>query len=205
MRGLRLGAILDRLGRRPAPPSAVIVGLGNPGTEYTDTRHNLGFWCLDLLARAHSITLSRRHRSALLGEGVIQGHRVALVKPRTFVNRSGAAASYLLARYRIPPERLLVIYDELELPLGKIRLRPEGGAGGHNGIKSIIETIGTPAFPRLRIGIGRPPAGVDPVEYVLGTMAADERERAGQAVERAADAVVAALVDGVPAAMNRFN
>ncbi len=130
---------------------------------------------------------------------------MALAKPRTFVNRSGAAASYLLARYRIPPEKLLVVYDDLELPLGKIRLRPEGGAGGHNGIRSIIEAIGTPAFPRLRIGIGRPPAGIDPVAYVLGTMAADERARVGEAVERAADAVVAALVDGVTVAMNRFN
>ena len=188
-----------------APPKLVVVGMGNPGSEYANTRHNAGFWCIDRIADDHSISLSRRNRSALVGEGVIEGRPVALAKPRTFVNRSGQAIVYLLARYRISPADLLVIYDEADLPLGKIRLRPAGSAGGHHGVKSIIEAIGTEDFPRLRLGIGPPPAGTDQVAYVLGAMSEKEQEVANDAVQRAAEAVVGVLTEGITATMNRFN
>ena len=191
--------------RPPSRPDLVIVGLGNPGSEYAQTRHNMGFRCLDRIAGDHSIALSRRHRSALVGEGVVEERRVVLAKPRTFVNRSGQAITFLLARYRTSPRELLVIYDDLDLPLGRVRLRPEGSAGGHNGIKSITHALGTQDFPRLRVGIGRPPAGADQVEYVLGTMSEEELEPASEAVERAAEAVASVLADGIAAAMNRFN
>ena len=187
------------------PPKLVIVGLGNPGQGYAKSRHNVGFWCVERIAEEHSIALSRRNRSAITGEGAIEGHPVALAKPRTFVNRSGQAITYLLARFRVSPSELLVIYDDIALPLGKIRLRPEGSAGGHNGVKSITEAIGTQGFPRLRVGIGAPPAGSDQVGYVLGAMSDAEMAVADAAVERVAQAVVSVLTEGIDTTMNRFN
>lgn len=193
--------------RRPRaePPSLIIVGLGNPGSQYARTRHNVGFWCIDRLADKNSIALSRRHRTAQLGEGTIEGHRVVLAKPRTFVNRSGEAATYLLARFRVSPQELLVIFDDIALPSGALRLRLGGSAGGHNGVTSIIEALGTRELPRLRIGIGHPPEGADQVAYVLGAMSEEEQRAADDAVERAAQAVATVLADGITAAMNRFN
>ena len=192
--------------RLPAePPSRIIIGLGNPGPEYAATRHNIGFHCVDSVAGKHEIRLSRRHRSALVGEGEIEDRRVVLAKPRTFVNRSGQAAAYLLARYRLSPSELLVVYDDMELPLGKIRLRTGGSAGGHNGIKSIVQEIGTQDFPRLRIGIGRPPADLDPIEYVLGTQDDEDRAVAADAVKLAVAAITSVVADGITVAMNRFN
>ena len=186
-------------------PSGIIVGLGNPGQEYAETRHNAGFWCVDRIADTHAITFQRKNRSALIGEGHIETNRVVLAKPRTFVNRSGSAVVYLLSRYRVSPQSLLVIYDDVDLPLGTIRLRPDGSAGGHKGMTSIIDEIGTQAFPRLRIGIGRPPAGIDQIEHVLGAMSADEKKMAEQAISLAAEAAVSVLTEGLTAAMNRFN
>ena len=188
-----------------SPPDLVIVGLGNPGNQYAHTRHNVGFRCVDRIAASHSIALSRRNRSAIIGEGIIEGHAVVLAKPRTFVNRSGEAITYLLSRFRVSPRDLLVVYDDIALPLGRMRLRPDGGAGGHNGIKSIIDSVGTQDFPRLRIGIGSPPEGSDQIEYVLGTMSDDERKIADETLEQAAQAVVSTLTDGITVAMNRFN
>ena len=199
-----LDAVLGPIRRRREQPSWIIVGLGNPGPEYAQTRHNVGFWCVDRLASDHSIAFSR-HRSTLIGEGVIDGHRVVLAKPRTFMNRSGEAVVYLLARYRVSPQELLVVYDDMDLPVGKIRLRPSGSAGGHKGMKSITESVGTQDFPRLRFGIGRAPEGSDAVEYVLGTMPAEEDEAANAAVLRIVEAVAGVLNEGVSAAMNRFN
>ena len=200
-----LNALLGPRGQLLEPPARIVVGLGNPGGQYAETRHNIGFWCVDRLARDRSITLDRRHRSALVGEGAIEGHRVVLAKPRTFVNRSGQTVSYLLARYRVSPKKLLVIYDDMDLPVGKIRLRLDGGAGGHNGMKSIIETVGSQDFPRLRVGIGRPPSGSAQVEYVLGNMSNGERKLADEGVERAVEAVECVVGDGITVAMNRFN
>ena len=194
-------------GRRPPPdpPELIVVGLGNPGPEYARTRHNVGFRCVDLLASRYGVTLSRRHRSAAVGEGEIEGLLVVLARPRTFVNRSGAAVSYLLTRYAASPQGLLVVYDEMELPLGRVRLRPRGGAGGHNGLKSIVSAVGSQEIPRLRVGIGRPPQGVDPVDYVLGEPSGEEESALSGAVEQSVEVVRAVLADGIDTAMNRFN
>jgi PTH1 family peptidyl-tRNA hydrolase len=186
-------------------PSLIVVGLGNPGSQYAETRHNVGFWCVDRLAREHSITLERRHKAALIGEGVIGGRSVVLAKPRTYVNRSGEAVSYLLTRYRVTPAELLIVYDEINLPPGKLRLRPRGSAGGHNGIKSVIEALGTQEFPRLRVGVGRPPDGADQIGHVLGAVSPEEREAVDDALERVAQAVSCLLTDGIDTTMNRFN
>ena len=183
----------------------LVVGLGNPGDRYRDTRHNVGFRCVDRIAGDHAIELSRRQRRALIGEGVIDGHPVVVARPRTFVNRSGEAVAYLLTRYAATPDRLLVVYDDMDLPLGKLRLRPSGSAGGHNGIKSIIDAVGTREFPRLRIGIGRPAGGDDEVGHVLGTMPPGDRAQMDEAIERAACAVVSVISKGMTEAMNRFN
>ena len=200
-----LDAVLGLRRGRAEPPARIIVGLGNPGEQYVETRHNVGFRCVDRVARDHSIAYSRRHSSALMGEGEIEGHRVVLAKPRTFVNRSGQAIAYLLARYRVSPQELLVICDDMDLPLGKLRLRSKGSAGGHNGIESIGDVVDTQDFPRLRVGIGRPPVDTDQIEYVLGTISEDEQNAVDEAVERVAQVVVSVLTDGIAVAMNKFN
>ncbi len=186
-------------------PELVIVGLGNPGPKYARTRHNIGFWCIDRLAKEYSIQLERRHQAALVGQGLIEGHRVALAKPRTYVNLSGQAASYLLARFKVSPTELLVIYDDVALPLGRLRLRRNGSAGGHNGIKSIIGALGTQEFPRLRVGIGRPSEGADQIGHVLGTLPDEEQKAIDEAVERVVQVVASILTEGIEAAMGRFN
>lgn len=190
---------------RREPPSLVIIGLGNPGPEYAGTRHNAGFWCIDALAAKHDITLERRHRSAILGEGYIGTHPVVLVKPRTYVNRSGVAVNYLQARYSQPIDKLLVVCDDINLAPGKLRLRRKGSAGGHNGIKSVIEAAASQDFPRLRIGVGRPPEGTGQIEHVIGPMEPDDRAVVDEAVERAAGAVACLLDQGLDEAMSRFN
>ena len=197
--------ILGLRRHRAQPPSRVIVGLGNPGSQYAQTRHNAGFWFVDRIAEDHSITLTRRHRSALIGEGVIEGHSVVIAKPRTFMNNSGQAIAYLLARYKVSPQELLVVHDDLALPLGKVRLRPGGSAGGHKGMVSIIEGVGTQDFPRLRLGIGQPTEGSDQVQYVLSPMSEDERKATDEAIGRAAQAVFTLLAEGITVAMNRLN
>ena len=197
--------ILDSILGRRRRPSKLVVGLGNPGGQYARTRHNVGFWCLDRLAGESSIPISKRHRLAVLGEGEIGGQAVALAKPRTFVNESGRAVTSLMARYRARIDDLLIVYDDMDLSPGKMRLRPQGGPGGHNGMRSIIEALGTQKFARLRIGIGRPAHDDDDVGHVLGTMPSDDRELVGQAIERAAQAIVCLLTEGVDEAMSRFN
>lgn len=191
--------------RQSNPNPKLVVGLGNPGREYLNTRHNVGFWLVDRLSKESGIALTGRHRHAVTGEGVVNGTRVVLAKPRTFMNESGQAISSLLGRYRASPEDLTVVCDDMDLPLGKLRLRARGSSGGHNGMKSIIVATGTQDFARIRIGIGRPPSTVDEVEYVLGTLSPEERKQARDAVERATQAVLCMLVEGIDAAMNRFN
>ena len=189
----------------PEPPALAVVGLGNPGAEYAATRHNAGFWCIDALARKHAIRLERRRSSAIIGEGVIADCTVALVKPRTYVNRSGAAIRYLQARYALPSDRLLIVCDDINLPPGKLRMRAKGSAGGHNGLKSVIDAAGSQAFPRLRIGVGMPADGAGQIEHVIGPMPPDEREILDAAVERAADAIACLLAEGIQETMSRFN
>ena len=202
-------AILDRVlggrGGDGGPPPRLIVGLGNPGDEYADTRHNVGFWCIDKLAKAHSIAMSDRRRHTIVGEGEIAGVGVALVKPRTFVNRSGDAVRYALDRFHTPPDQLVVVYDDMNLAIGKLRIRPDGSAGGHNGVKSIIHALGTQQFPRLRVGISSPDSASENVNYVLGTMTDEERAAVDESIDRAVQAIEAVLAAGITEAMNRFN
>ncbi len=190
----------------------LIVGLGNPGREYAHSRHNVGFWCLNRLARRQGIAFTKRGRLATVGEGELAGRPVILAKPRTFVNLSGRALSHLLRRYRLSPPNLLVVYDDLDLPLGRVRLRPRGTHGGHRGMRSIVEAVGSQDFPRIRIGIGRPRVAGEPTwepeavaAYVLAPMTADERRILDEAVATAGEAVLCLLAEGVEEAMNRFN
>ncbi len=186
-------------------PKLIIVGLGNPGPEYARSRHNVGFMCIDWLSKEHSIDVAERRRYVTLGEGQVEGQPVVLAKPRTFVNRSGQAVHYLLNRYRVKADTLLVIYDDMDLPPGKIRLRPKGSAGGHNGLKSIIESIATTEFPRVRVGIGHPPEEIDPVGHVLGRFSSEEEAAIRQQVAQVGQAVAAILKDGLEKAMTQFN
>ncbi len=184
----------------------MIVGLGNPGSEYADHRHNVGFRVVEALARAHGLTFSReKGMKARVARGQIGGREVLLAEPQTFVNLSGKAVRRLSRAHEIPPERLLVVYDDLDLSLGRLRMRAEGGSGGHRGMRSIIDLLGTQSFPRLRVGIDRPPGRMDPADYVLQPFDEDQGELVAEAVSRAAAAVECWLAEGVAAAMDRFN
>ncbi len=189
----------------------LVVGLGNPGPQYAETRHNVGARCVARLARGHGIDL-RARRLYSLGEGEVAGVPVALARPRLFMNESGRAVALLLQHLGLEPPQLLVVCDDLDLPLGRLRLRPGGGHGGHNGLRSIIEAIGTTAFPRLRIGIGRPTCEGQPVTdpevvaaYVLAVPPPHERALLEEAVGRACQAVETVLRQGLEAAMNLYN
>jgi len=189
----------------------LIVGLGNPGPEYSHNRHNVGYWCINRLARLHGIQLKAK-KLAALGEGWIAGSPVMLVKPRTYVNLSGQAVSAALRHAKVAPDRLLVIYDELDLPAGRLRLKAKGGHGGHNGLRSIAGAIGSTDFPRIRIGIGRPHVAGEPTwdpkdvaPYVLGDPAGDDAKILQDAVALTAEAVETLIAEGVEAAMSRYN
>ena len=190
-------------GRPTGPRPALIVGLGNPGLKYAATRHNVGFRCIDVLAERAGISLNDRRKHAELGRGTLAGIPVVLAKPRTFMNASGLAARYLLDRFGTSPERMLVVVDDLDLPLGTIRLRGAGSSGGHRGLDSISAEARTGAYPRLRIGIGRPDAGA--VAHVLSRFAPAEEATLAEALARAADAAEVWAEHGVDAAMNQFN
>ena len=191
-------------GARPAGPRpAIMMGLGNPGPEYAATRHNVGFRCIDLLAERAGISLNDRRKHAALGRGTIGTVPVVLAKPRTFMNASGLAARYLLDRFGTSPERMLVVVDDLDLPLGTIRMRGAGSSGGHRGLDSISAEARTGAYPRLRIDIGRPDAGA--VAHVLSRFAPAEEATLAEALARAADAAEVWAEHGVDAAMNQFN
>ena len=184
----------------------IVVGIGNPGKRYERTRHNLGFHVVDRLAAEHGISASRRRFDALVGEGRIEARPVLLVKPQTYVNLSGSAVAPLLRWYRCSAEDdILVVCDDLNLEPGKVRLRRRGSSGGHNGVQSIIECLGTDDFARLRIGIGRGGGNDDAVAHVLGALTAAEGDTFAAAVAAAADAVRLWLRVGVDAAMNEVN
>jgi len=184
----------------------VVFGLGNPGAEYAGTRHNLGFEVVQTLARRWGGVRLRRSRwHAWVWRGEREGVAVVLAKPFTFVNSSGLAAKHLLMGVQRPPSDLLVVYDDMDLEPGRLRLRPRGSAGAHKGVRSIVEHLGTEEFPRLRIGIGSPPADSDGVDYVLGRPGPEEGEVLRKAVERAADCVEVVLKEGLAKAMERFN
>jgi len=185
---------------------ALIVGLGNPGKKYAAHRHNVGFHVVEALARAHGLSFSRQKSfQAHAAEGCIAGQRAILAKPQTFMNLSGRTVGRLVRARQIGLGRLLVVYDDLDLPLGRLRLRAEGGAGGHKGMRSIIDTLGSQAFARLRVGIDRPPGRMDPADYVLLPFRAEEKVVLARVVERAVAAVECWLAEGVIAAMDQFN
>ncbi len=183
----------------------LIIGLGNPGPRYRATRHNVGFACIDLLAERWRISVNDRRRTTVLGQGFCAGKPVVLAKPRTFMNLSGESVAYLMARFGSRPAELVIVYDEMALPLGRIRLRAQGSDAGHNGIKDIIRAIRTVQFPRLRIGIGPPDGGAGSVNHVLGRFSPDEQPAAQNSISRAAAAVDCLLSDGINTAMNRYN
>ncbi len=184
----------------------VIVGLGNPGAKYVRTRHNMGFHCIIRLAHHHGLEFTKKRSQAHVAEGHIAGQRVALVKPMTYMNLSGQAVSSLRSWYNITPsEQLLVVYDDVDLPFGKLRLRQRGSAGSHNGMKSIVEQLGSQNFPRLRVGIGQPPEGWDIVSYVLGRFTQNEENALLDICDNVADAIGIVLREGIVAAMNRYN
>jgi PTH1 family peptidyl-tRNA hydrolase len=185
---------------------AMIVGLGNPGSEYARHRHNIGFRIVESLARAHQLGFARRKGSkAHVAEGRIGERPVRLVKPQTFMNLSGQAVGRLSRASEVPPAQILVVYDDLDLPLGRLRLRPEGGSGGHKGMRSIVETLGSQAFPRLRVGIDRPPGRMDPADYVLQPFSEADEKLIPEIVERAVSAIECWLEEGIVAAMDQFN
>ena len=183
----------------------LIVGLGNPGRRYRETRHNVGWEVISRLARRARIAVDEEDGFSDVGRGAIGGTRVILARPQTYVNVSGEAVRDLRRRHRLRPQDIVVVVDDLDLPLGRLRLRASGSAGGHNGLKSIIEALGTTEFPRLRVGIGRPAEGVDPADHVLTRFTSDEQAVVDAALDRAAEAIETAIAEGIETAMNRFN
>jgi PTH1 family peptidyl-tRNA hydrolase len=188
------------------PDKYLIVGLGNVGREHRNNRHNVGFMTLDRLVERHKLMgFTKKQGKALITTGVIAEAPVILAKPQTYMNLSGEAVGALIRFYDLPLERLLVCFDDLDLPVGAIRIRPEGGSAGQNGMNSIIQHLGTEKFPRLRLGIGRPPGRMDAAAYVLQDFKGDDLDIMDATLDRAVDAVEVFLKDGIVAAMNRFN
>jgi len=182
----------------------LIVGLGNPGRNHAFNRHNVGFMAVDKLALAQGIDLRRVQSKAIVGNGRLAERAVILAKPQTFMNLSGEAVGALASFYRIPPRAVLVVYDELDIPFGVIRLREKGGAGGHNGMRSVIQHLGND-FPRLRLGIGRPPGRMDPAAYVLQDFSRDELPLVSEMLATAGQAIASFVRDGIDLTMSRFN
>lgn len=184
----------------------LIVGLGNPGRQYEHTRHNAGFDVMDALAEKYNISISESGHKALFGKGMIGGQKVILAKPQTFMNLSGESVAELLHYYKIDPEEeLLVIFDDISLAPGNIRIRKKGSAGGHNGIKNIIAHLGTQEFPRIKVGVGAKPPKMDLADYVLGHFSAEEQKMMDEAFGEAAEAAVMMMTTGAERAMNHYN
>jgi PTH1 family peptidyl-tRNA hydrolase len=183
----------------------LIVGLGNPGKEYEASRHNIGFLVVNRLARTHGIPLQERKYKSRWGRGEIEGHPVILAKPRTYMNLSGDAVKLLLAPFSLTSNELIVIHDDLDLPFGRIKIKEKGGNGGHKGIQSIMHAIGSGDFLRIKVGIGRPPGGMDAADYVLQPFDRAEKPLLGEAIALAQEALELLLKADLQAAMNRYN
>ncbi len=183
----------------------LIAGLGNPTKEYDKTRHNVGFSVIDVLADRHRIDVSERKFKGLCGRGVIEGQKVILIKPQTFMNLSGESIRAAMDYYKIAPEEIIVIYDDISLDPGQLRIRLKGSAGGHNGIKNIIAHLGTQEFPRIKVGVGAKPPRMDLADYVLSRFGSGEQKLMDEAFQEAAEAVSAMLTDGAERAMNHYN
>lgn len=183
----------------------LIAGLGNPSKTYEGTRHNIGFTMIDAIGEKYGIDVTTKKHKAFVGRGIIDGMRVILAKPQTYMNLSGESVREIADFYKIEPENIIIIYDDISLDVGQLRIRKKGSAGGHNGIKNIIACLGTQEFPRIKVGIGNKPEGWDLADYVLSKYSKAEQE----ALEEAADGVIGAvklmLMDDIEAAMNRYN
>ena len=183
----------------------IIIGLGNPGQEYHRTRHNVGFDVIDVLSEKLNITLSKNAMHCLIGEGFVGGEKVILVKPQTYMNLSGQCVTELVSWYKAPMENVMVIFDDIDLPLGKLRLRKDGSAGTHNGMRSIVGLLGYENFPRLRVGVGQKREGYELADWVLGHYIGEEQETADKAFAAAADAIVDYIENGIESAMRQYN
>lgn len=184
----------------------LIVGLGNPGPEYAKTRHNIGFRCIDLIADKLGCQIDKAKFEGLYGQTDYHGLRLYLLKPLTYMNLSGKAVLQLSAYFQIPPERIIVLFDDISLEPGRLRVRPNGSAGGHNGMKSIIAELGSQDFPRVKIGVGaKPHPDFDLAAWVLSTFSAQEEKALAVSLENGAQAALTLLEEGVPAAANKFN
>jgi len=191
----------------PILPEApfILVGLGNPGREYRGNRHNVGFMTIDRLSEAFAIKIGKVQAKSLVGSGQWEGRKIILVKPQTYMNLSGDAVGSLLRYYKVPLAQLMVAHDDLDLPVGVIRLRPGGGSAGQKGVASTINKVGTQNFPRLRIGIGRPPGQMAAADYVLQNFSKADQEIIDPTIVRAVEAIKVFIRDGLDAAMNQFN
>ncbi len=183
----------------------IIAGLGNPTKEYDKTRHNVGFEVIDVLADRYRIDVSEKKHKALCGKGVIEGQKVILVKPQTFMNLSGESLRAVVDYYKVTSQEVIVIYDDISLEPGQLRIRLKGSAGGHNGMKNIIAHLGTQEFPRIKVGIGAKPPRMDLADYVLSRFIKEEQPMMEDAFREAAQAAVMMMTDGADKAMNHFN
>ncbi len=181
----------------------LIVGLGNPGSDYRNTRHNVGFDIIDLLSEKYNINVNRAKFKGMYGEGYIGSEKVILLKPATYMNLSGESAAEAVNFYKIPKDRVLIIYDDISLETGRLRIRAKGSAGGHNGVKSIINHFGTDSFPRIKIGVGEP--SHDLVSHVLGKFTKGEKEKLDKVYKASIEAVEKIIKEGTTEAMNIFN
>lgn len=201
----RLGVAREHVRRQQGDAMKLVVGLGNPGKKYEQTRHNTGFEVIDELARRYAMGGSRRLFHGEACDATISGERLLLLRPMTFMNRSGQSVAEAVRFYKLELGNLLVVCDCMNLPLGRVRLRRGGSPGGHNGLADIVRALGSDDFPRLRVGIGRPGSGYDPADYVLERFRREEQVVIAQAIVVAADAVVCWVEQGIEAAMNRYN
>jgi PTH1 family peptidyl-tRNA hydrolase len=199
-----LRRILRRHGQKIVEGTRLIVGLGNPGAEHSHNRHNVGFQVLDRLAEQHSLSFDRLEFQGLLARGVIEKEPVILLKPLSYMNQSGRVVKPVLSRFKVRLGDLLLIYDDLDLPLGKIRVRPSGGSAGHRGMKSLIASLGEGTFARIRVGIGRP-SGAPPERYVLQDFSLEESITMETAYEKAIAAVLCFVTEGIAETMNKYN
>ena len=199
--------------RNKQPDTRLIVGLGNPGARFTGNRHNLGFMCLNHFAREHGIKFDKKQCRARTGSGIVAGSKVVLARPQTYMNQSGQSVSRLVKKFDVSLDDLIVIHDDLDLPPGKIRIRQDGGSGGHKGIDSIVAELGSQDFLRLRAGIGHPSSVEDSTEtseadiisYVLSDFTADEKRIIAQVIPTVSEALLCLITEGLTAAMNKYN
>lgn len=183
----------------------LIIGLGNPEEEYSKTRHNIGFNTINKLAQKYNIKITKTKYEGLYETTTIEGKKVILIKPQTYMNLSGNCVKQFVDFYKVEKENILVIYDDMDIETGTIKIRKKGSAGGHNGMKSIIQMLGTEEFPRIRIGIGRPEHNGDEINYVIGTIPKEEIPKLEEGTEKAKEAIIEILKNGIDKAMNKFN